>query len=185
MINKYIPYDCFQTIFDIDYNKLYNDGIRYLLFDIDNTILTYDELEPKKEHFELVSKLKQIGFTICLISNNHQDRVEKVSKPLDVYGVWDAYKPLTVGFKKALKLMNVTDRKEVVAIGDQIVTDVSGANKTKIKSILVKTIKKSNQKWYTILNRSREKNIIKKIGKINPKIYQKIICLGGWDYEKM
>ena len=185
MIQKYIPYDCYKTIFDIDYNKLYSVGIRYLLFDIDNTILTYDELEPKQEHFEFFSKLKKKGFTICLISNNHQDRVEKVSKPLEVYGVWDAYKPLTVGFKKALKIMNVTKKEEVVAIGDQIVTDVSGANKTKIKSILVKTIKKSNQKWYTILNRSREKNIIKKISKVNPKIYQKIICLGGWENEKV
>ncbi len=184
MIRKYIPYDCFLTIFDINYEELYEKGIRYLLFDIDNTMLTYDELEPKKEHFELFARLKQIGFTICLISNNHQDRVELVTKPLDVYGVWDAYKPLTIGFKKALKLMGVTDVNTVIAIGDQIVTDVSGANKTKIKPILIKTIKKSNQKWYTIINRSREKRIIKKIGKVNPRIYQKILCLGGSEHEK-
>ena len=183
MIKKYIPFDCYKTVFDINYKELYEDGIRYLLFDIDNTLLTYDELDPKKEHYELFRELKLIGFKVCLISNNHKDRVERVSKPLDVYGVWDAYKPTKIGFKKALKLMGVTNRKEVVAVGDQIVTDVSGANKTKIKSILVKTIKKSNQKWYTILNRSREKNIIKRIKKINPDIYQKILEIGGQDCE--
>ena len=183
MIKKYIPYDCYMTVFDIDYKKLYEDGIRYLLIDIDNTLLTYDELDPRREHYVLFRELKNIGFKVCLISNNHRDRVERVSKPLDVCGVWDAYKPLTIGFKRALKLMGVKDRNSVVAIGDQIVTDVSGANKTKIKPILVKTIKKSNQKWYTIINRSREKNIIKKIKKVNPDIYRKILEVGGQDCE--
>ncbi len=183
MIKKYIPYDVVFTIYDINYKKLYADGIRYLLFDIDNTLLTYDEPDPRKEHYGFFRELKLIGFKICLISNNHRDRVERISKPLDVYGVWDAYKPLTIGFKKALKIMKVDNKNEVVAIGDQIVTDVSGANKTKIKSILVKTIMKSNQKWYTIINRSREKNIIKKIKKVNPNIYNKIIEIGGQTSE--
>ena len=183
MIKKYIPFDCYKTVFDINYQDLYQNGIRYLLFDIDNTILTYDELEPKEEHYTLFNELKKIGFTICLISNNHKERVERVSKPLDVFGVWDAYKPTTIGFKKALKLMKVDNVNSVVSVGDQIVTDISGANKVKIKPILVKTILASNQKWYTIINRSREKFILKKIKKVNPKIYNKIVEIGGYNYE--
>ena len=66
------------------------------------------------------------------------------------------------------------DLNEVIFLGDQLVTDIACANNLGIDSILVKTIDFKTQKWYTKINRIREKKIIKKINEINPEIANKI-----------
>ena len=59
-------------------------------------------------------------------------------------------------------------------MGDQLVTDISGFNKLGVDSILVKTIDQKNQKWYTKINRLREKNILKKIKKVDCEKYNQM-----------
>ena len=62
----------------------------------------------------------------------------------------------------------------IIALGDQLVTDILGFNRLGLYSVLVKTIDKKTQKWYTKINRLREKKILKNIKKTNSEIYRKI-----------
>jgi predicted HAD superfamily phosphohydrolase YqeG len=64
--------------------------------------------------------------------------------------------------------------ESIVALGDQLVTDILGFNRLNLFSVLVKTIDKKSQKWYTKINRLREKRILKNIRKTNMEIYRKI-----------
>ena len=66
------------------------------------------------------------------------------------------------------------EKEKVVAVGDQLVTDIAAYNKAGLYSVFVKTIDTKNQKWYTKVNRLREKRIIKKINNENPDIGRKI-----------
>ena len=177
-IEKYIPYDCYLTIFDIPFNKLYDEGKRLILIDVDNTMLPYDLLSATEEIIKLFSELKTIGFKIILVSNNNKVRVGKVAEELDIEYVAKAYKPLKGGFKKALKKVDFK-KEEVITIGDQLMTDILGSNRMGLDGILVKAIKRKTEKWYTKLKRRRENNVMKKIKKLYLDKYNKIVSVRG------
>lgn len=174
MIDNYIPYKIYKTVYDVDYKYLLTLRVKVLLFDIDNTLLPYGVTEPDENLVNLFEYLKKLGFIICLISNNSQKRVLSLAEKLDVYGIHRANKPYTKGFKKAFKMFNVSCF-EVAMIGDQMLTDIKGANKALVKAILVKTIILKKQKWYTKINRLREKGILKKIKLINNDKYNELM----------
>jgi HAD superfamily phosphatase (TIGR01668 family) len=180
---KFLPYDCYRTIFDIDYRKLYQLGKRVILIDIDNTLVPYDRDLPERRHLELIDEIKTLGYQIIFISNNHKERVEKIALAFDVDYVYSACKPLKKGFKKALTKANYQTKSEVLTIGDQVVTDVLGSNLYQLDAILVKPIKKKNEKWYTKVNRIAENIIIKRMLKQYPAMALKIINLRGETIE--
>lgn len=173
-IKHFIPYDCYKTVFDIDYNKLYEDGKRIILMDIDNTLLPYGVEEPYEELVNLINGIMNRGFKIVFISNNRETRVKPFALRFNCSYVYSAWKPMKKGYKKALKLTNHQSLDEIIAIGDQVMTDVLGANKVGIKCILVKPLKIINEKWYTKLNRKIENSIIKRLKKKHYDVYLKI-----------
>lgn len=172
---KFVPNEVYRTVFDIDFKKLYEEGKRIILTDVDNTLASYDEIGPSEQLLVLHQQLHQMGFKLYLISNNNDLRLRKFSETFTNEGyIAKARKPLRRGFQRALKLIN-RPLTEVVVIGDQLMTDVYGAKKCGLDVILVRPIKKESEKWYTRFNRYLEAKIIKKIKKHNPEIYDKII----------
>lgn len=181
-IKKYIPFGCYMTIFDIPFGKLYEEGKRKILIDVDNTMLPYDLKYPTDEIQKLFNDLKEMGYEIILLSNNNYERVSLVGDELGVSYFAKAYKPLKCGFKKALRKLNC-DKKEIITIGDQLMTDILGSNRVGLDGILVKAIKRKTEKWYTKLNRKREENVLRRIGKYNLKKYDEIMSVRGEDIE--
>lgn len=174
-LKNFVPSDVYRTVFDIDFKKLYDAGKRIILTDVDNTLVSYDEISPNEQLLLLHSELKNLGFKLYLISNNNGLRLEKFSEAFTNDGyIARARKPLKTGFRRAIKLIN-RPVEEIVVIGDQIMTDVYGAKKCGLDVILVRPIKKENEKWYTRFNRNLERRVIKLIKKINEEIYEKII----------
>ncbi len=173
-IEKFIPYDSFKTVFDIDYQKLYDEGRKIILMDIDNTLIPYDIDLPKEEVVNLIHKIIEIGFRVVFISNNHKKRVKRFADVFEASYVNSAFKPFKRGYRKALKLTNHETKKDIISIGDQVMTDVYGSNKVGLDCILVKPLKIINEKWYTKLNRKVENSIIKKLEKKHPEAYLKI-----------
>ena len=123
----------YESIFKIDYDKLKKIGIKYLFFDIDNTIIPYKELEPNKETLKLFKELKK-DFNVYLFSNSMKKRVLKISKELDIDAYYFSMKPLKINYKK---IMNVFHKNECVFIGDQFMTDILGSKRMNLKVILV------------------------------------------------
>ncbi len=178
MIDKFIPTYCYKDIYEIDYTKLYSSGIKIILFDLDNTIQKNIDKTPSLEAINKINEIKKMGFKVYILSNNSMERIQDTLTKLDVSGFARAQKPLKKGFKKVLnnlyenKLIN--DNKEVLMIGDQVLTDVWGANKMGLHSLLVKPIDLSTEKWYTTLNRNTERIIIEKIKKRDIEKYKQI-----------
>ena len=48
MFKKFYPYEYVESVFSIDYNKLYNKGYRGIIFDIDNTLVPHGTDSTKK-----------------------------------------------------------------------------------------------------------------------------------------
>ncbi len=149
----YKPNYYYKNIFTINYKKLKKQGIKYLLLDIDNTIKDNNINYPDHEEIELVNKLKK-DFTIILISNSYPARVHRFANTLNLDSFCLAIKPLTITYKKIFKKYNL-EPNIVAAIGDQLFTDIKGANKMNITSVLVDRIS-NNETIITKINRKFE-----------------------------
>ena len=169
----FIPSLYVNTIFDIDYNKLYEDGIRLILTDLDNTLISYKETDPLEAQYDWVKKMKEIGFEIIIVSNNsHKDRVSHFAKLLDIKYLNFALKPTKIGMKKALKMANKKyEPEEVIALGDQLMTDILVANRMKFHSVLVKAVDRKSEILPTRINRKLEGHVLKVLKKKETESY--------------
>jgi hypothetical protein len=169
----FYPFLYRKTVFDIDYQALRNEGVKLLMIDLDNTLIPYDESQPNDRIRKLFKELKELGFKVVIISNNHLDRVEAFANDLSVLFIASAKKPLKSGFLKAHSLYPEIKNTEVVVIGDQFMTDVLGGNRCSYKVIVVDAIKRNAEKWYTRINRKLEKRVLSRIKKLDLPFYQR------------
>lgn len=142
-INFIIPDMYAPNVFEINYEQLKQKGINNLIFDIDNTIAFVDDLTVTDEIEKLFVKLKKQGFNIILMSNNSSGRVVPVAKVLDVSYLSNAGKPDKKSYDNVLKMLKC-DKKSAVAIGDQMITDIAGAKKYGIYTVLVDQLSEEN-----------------------------------------
>lgn len=182
LLKKFIPNYIEKTIFDVDFKKIYESGKRYILSDLDNTLLPYDLEIATPDIKNWINDLQELGFTLIILSNNHKDRVEKFSNDLNLKYFNTCRKPLKRGFKKALKYIKIeylnnesNDIKDkVITLGDQLMTDIFGSSRMKLDSILVHPIKKKSEHWYTRLNRRMEKFVVSRIKKKYPMVFKEL-----------
>lgn len=142
-INFIIPDMYAPNVFEINYEQLKQKGINNLIFDIDNTIAFVDDLTVTDEIEKLFVKLKKQGFNIILMSNNSSGRVVPVAKVLGVSYLSNAGKPDKKSYDNVLKMLKC-DKKSAVAIGDQMITDIAGAKKYGIYTVLVDQLSEEN-----------------------------------------
>ena len=164
-IEAIIPDSYYQSVYEIDYEKLKASNIDTLLFDIDNTIAKVDDLNIPKKTIILFQNLKKQNFKILLLSNNHAKRATPISNTLKVKVLADAGKPDKIAYDKALNILN-SKKEKAVAIGDQILSDIVGAKKYGIKAILVNQLSKENN-IQTGMAQKLQKYMVKKLTKKN------------------
>ena len=160
----FIP-DIYQkSIYTINYKKLKKNGIKCLLFDLDNTVAPYKVSEPDAKIKELFARLGE-DFKVIIISNNSKNRLRPFKEKLDVGVAFNSRKPCKKKYKKILELYKF-DINEVACIGDQILTDILGANRMGFTSILVNRIAKY-ETIFTKINRFFEGFILRRLAKKN------------------
>lgn len=170
MLRFFYPYEYVDNVFCIDYNELYKKGYRGLIFDIDNTLVHHGDDSTEKID-ELFRIIQNIGFKTLLLSNNNEERVKRFLKNIDSLYICDAEKPKVANYLKAVEMMNIS-KEETLFIGDQVFTDILGANKSGIASILVKFIRANGE---TKIGKRRQlENIILKMYKKNKKFQNRL-----------
>ena len=139
MLQLFYPFEYVDSVFAIDYKKLYEKGYRGIIFDIDNTLVHHGDDSNEKVD-QLFKDIHQAGLQTLLLSNNEEARVQRFIKNIDTLYICDAEKPKRSGYEKAVKDLKL-DRRKIVFIGDQVFTDIFGANRCRIATILVKFIR--------------------------------------------
>ena len=76
----------------IDFEKLYQEGYRGLIFDIDNTLVPHGAPADTRA-IALFRRLKKLGFGCCLLSNNQKKRVASFNDAVQVNYIENAHKP--------------------------------------------------------------------------------------------
>ncbi len=162
-MSNLIPTWYSRSIYDIDIDKLKENNIKYILSDLDNTLVGYDIPTPNESVINLVTKLKENNINLLVISNNSYKRLKTFSNPCSLNFLSRARKPGSKKLANYLKENNI-DVKDCVFVGDQLLTDMWCANKLKCKSILVDPLQKK-ESIFTFFNRLIDKKIRKRYHK--------------------
>ncbi len=157
MLKKFYPGEYMDSTYHIDFDRLYKEGYRGIIFDIDNTLVPHGA--PADERAcALFEHLKELGFSCMLLSNNKEPRVKMFNDAVHVSYIYKAGKPKTANYKKAMQKMG-TDTSNTIFVGDQVFTDVYGANLAGIRTILVKPIH-PKEEIQIVLKRYLEKIVL-------------------------
>ncbi|MDO4554546.1 MAG: YqeG family HAD IIIA-type phosphatase [Lachnospiraceae bacterium] len=157
MLQRFYPTICADSTYEIPFQKWYERGYRGIIFDIDNTLVPHGA-PATKEAVDFFDQLRNIGFDTCLTSNNKEPRVAPFAKAVGSKYIYKANKPSRSGYQKAMRLMG-TDETNTFFVGDQLFTDVYGANRTGIPTILVKPIH-PKEEIQIVLKRYLEKMVL-------------------------
>jgi hypothetical protein len=157
MLEKFYPGEYLESTYTIDFESLYEQGYRGIIFDIDNTLVPHGA--PADERAcALFERLKKLGYRCMLLSNNKEPRVKLFNDAVGVSYIYKAGKPKTAGYLRAMEQMG-TSRENTLFVGDQIFTDVYGANRAGIRTILVKPIH-PKEEIQIVLKRYLEKIVL-------------------------
>jgi len=149
-----------KSIYDVDYKKLKSLGIKCILFDLDNTLAPIDVSMPDKKLLEFFLYLEEIGLKAIILSNASKKRVTPFKEKCNVDSACKANKPFKNKYSKILAIYPYEDI-EIACVGDQLLTDIYGANRMGFTSILVNPIS-SKEYFPTKINRLVEKIIYRK-----------------------
>jgi hypothetical protein len=129
-----------HSLTEIDLEELVQEGKKLLLIDIDNTLVTWHSDRVDEKIATWIQEAKKLGLQICFISNTHRrERLLSLSKQIDVPFVRGRFKPSRQMFWRAMQRFRVSP-EETIMIGDQLFTDILGANRVGIHSIWVQPL---------------------------------------------
>ena len=138
MFESFFPAEYVASTYVIPFEKLYEEGYRGVIFDIDNTLVPHGAPADERAR-KLFARLEEIGFSSCLLSNNQEPRVKMFNREIGTNFIFNAHKPSVKNYGRAMEIMG-TDRGTTSSVGDQLFTDVWGAKRAGIHSILVRPI---------------------------------------------
>jgi hypothetical protein len=162
LINYLKPDKIYDSVEEIDLQELWEKGFRGILLDLDNTIAVRNSNFLQSQTKNWVSKAKEIGFRVCLISNNLEKRTSEIARELNVSYLARAGKPRKKAFLRALERISLSP-EEALVIGDQLFTDILGGKRASLYCVLVKP-KASNDLLHTKVLRLLERYFLSKVG---------------------
>ena len=140
-------------------------GARAVISDIDNTLATYDDLDPPEPVVKWINTLREAEISVTLVSNNRKRRVDRFNSTLCCNAYPNVKKPSIKYIIAAMNDMN-SSPDETVFLGDQLLTDSLAAHRAGIRSVIVPPIKDKTSLFFRI-KRAIERPYMKKYEKIS------------------
>jgi HAD superfamily phosphatase (TIGR01668 family) len=139
-LRHFSPSASLERVEDVDLQALRDQGKTLVLLDVDNTLLPWRAYEFPQSVLEWIQRGRRLGMQFCILSNTrHPERLEKLSKTLDVPFIRAKFKPSRQMYRMALEKYGVRP-DQAVMIGDQLLTDVLGANRSGIDAFWIRPI---------------------------------------------
>jgi len=159
MFRKFYPDYKLKSIEEIDFGIFKEKNIKFVLLDIDNTLVSYTSPLADDRARAFLSKLEESGIKYAFVSNNHKDRVEKFAEEFGAFYVHDSGKPLLFGIKKAMRHLGAK-RENTALVGDQVFTDVYAGKRAGLLTFMVEPIEAKETPFFG-LKRKMEKIVLK------------------------
>lgn len=158
LLTNFLPNQHVKSIFQITPESLKEKGIKGIITDLDNTLVEWDRPNATPKLINWFEEMKKENIKITIVSNNNRERVQAFSDPLNIPFIFQARKPMGKAFLKAIGDMGLK-KEETVVIGDQLLTDVLGGNRSGFHTILVVPVASTDGVW-TRFNRLIERRIL-------------------------
>jgi uncharacterized protein len=158
VLKNFLPDEHVKSIFDIKPEDLKQRGIKGIITDLDNTLVEWDRPNATPELIKWFEQIKKHNILVTIVSNNNEIRVKEFADPLQIPFIFQARKPLVRAFNRALSQMEIK-KEEAVVIGDQLLTDVLGGNRSGFHTILVVPVAQTDG-FITKFNRFAERRIM-------------------------
>ncbi len=148
-----------RRITDISVADLHALGVQGILLDVDNTLTTHDNPALDADVAAWLDTMRQAGFALTVVSNNREERVRPFADAIGLHFQARAAKPLPRGYRAAARSMGLSPR-QCVAVGDQIFTDILGANLARMKSVLLEPIELEIEQKFIVFKRRIERVLL-------------------------
>lgn len=158
MLKRFLPSAYVKSVLLIKPEDLIDNGIKGIITDLDNTLVEWDRADATEDIMAWFESMRDAGLKVTIVSNNHIDRVSHFCDPLGIPFICEARKPLKKSFHQAIATLGLR-KEEIVMIGDQLLTDVLGANGVGLSTILVVPVASSDA-TITKFNRAIERRIM-------------------------
>ncbi|MFJ5758096.1 YqeG family HAD IIIA-type phosphatase [Neobacillus sp. NPDC093182] len=158
MLKNFLPDEHVKSILDIKPEDLKQRGIKGIITDLDNTLVEWDRPNATPELIKWFEQIKKHHILVTIVSNNNEIRVKEFADPLQIPFIFQARKPMVRAFNRALSQMGIK-KEETVVIGDQLLTDVLGGNRSGFHTILVVPVAQTDG-FITKFNRFAERRIM-------------------------
>lgn len=166
-MDKFLPKMYVKDVKSINYDKLKKLGIKLLLFDFDNTLVSKNTNLDLDDFFKKLSQ----DFEIIIISNTlHKYKLHNYSTKYNLKYIYASAKPFKLGFNKIKKITSIPSDKTCM-IGDQLLTDIWGGNRNNYFTILVDPFE-NKELIFTKINRLIENKIFKKLNTKRGEYYE-------------
>ncbi len=93
------PDEYLDSTYSIDFDQLYKEGYRGIIFDIDNTLVPHGAPADERA-ISLFTHLKELGFHCMLLSNNKEPRVKMFNDAVHVNYIYKAGNPNRQGIAR-------------------------------------------------------------------------------------
>lgn len=168
-LDNLMPNEYLSSVYELDLDKLWQDGKRVILTDLDNTLVPWNAPAVPDPLKDLIEQARVHGFQVCIISNNKSRRVTDFAAQIGVPAVGSAKKPAAQAFVQALNSLGAAPG-EAVMVGDQLFTDIQGGNRCGLYTVLVLPIH-AREWWGTRIVRQVERvtlHVLKRRGLRTP-----------------
>ncbi len=156
----FTPHYLLPDVFALSDDMIEALGIKGIIFDIDNTLVSYTTPKPTEKILALLAHLQEKGIQVAIVSNNNRNRVAYFAEGLGLTAYHRSAKPLGIFLHKVRRQFGLPS-KEIALVGDQVFTDALGANWAGMISILVEPIELKENAFFRF-KRSLEKPIIER-----------------------
>ena len=144
-----------RRVTDITLQDLEMLGVKGLLLDVDNTLTTHGSQHLSEEVAAWLRAMQEAGVKLTVVSNSWEWRVAPFAQKIGLRHTSLSCKPSPIGFWRGARRMGLKCR-ECAAVGDQVFTDILGANLGGVPCILLDPIEKETGKPFLQLRRRWE-----------------------------
>ena len=158
-MSLFFPNKRYKRITDISPSELKNSGFEGIILDVDNTLTTHDNPDLADDVKNWLQIMQSAGIALIIVSNNSDDRVAPFAQAIGLPYTAHARKPLPTGYRSAARTLDIP-LSQCVAIGDQIFTDILGANLSGVSSVLLEPIEPAVEQKFIVFKRKIERLLL-------------------------
>lgn len=149
-----------SRISDATPESLRERGIVAVITDLDNTLVPWKSHEISDEVLEWIAALKREDIKLVIASNTmHPKRLKSIAGRMGIPYLLGVRKPYPGGYRRSMQLLGSTPATTAM-IGDQVFTDIMGANALGLHTILLRPQLSTHEFIWTVFVRHVERLVI-------------------------